>query len=337
MAVLEAEELDALMSAISDGRVAPQPPVPQQARVSPWDLTSRDRIIRGQMPTLDSIDERVASLFGAGLSGRTRLDLTVTSAPASMLKLGDVQILLAPPAITAVFSLQGGQGKALAVLEAGLADALLAAALGDRKPRQQPQAASRELTPVDRVVLQRLLGLLAEAMNQAWAAVLPLQVEVVRVDSDPRLSLPGPANEVAILAPFEIAGPISGRIQLVIPWAAVEPAKKLLAAPPGLGPGTNLRFAGALAEELQAVRVQLSARLGATEVTLARLLELQVGDVLVLSGEENRPLPVLVEGREKLVGMPLVSGGNLAVRLAQGVQAMPGDRIAPSEAATERA
>jgi len=316
---LEAEELDALMGAIRDGRVAAEPPPSPRTQVTPWDLTSRDRVIRGQMPTLDSIDERVASLLGASLSGRTRLELRVTSAPASMLKLGDVQILLAPPATTAVFALHGVQGKALAVLEAGLADALLAAALGDRKPKQQPQAAARDLSPVDRVVLQRLLALLADAMNQAWAQVLPLRAEVVRVESDPRLALPGPANELAILAPFEIAGPVAGRLQLVIPWAAVEPAKKLLAGPPSLGDGKNLRFAAALAAELEAVEVELRARLGTTTLTLARLLELQAGDLLVLSSDESSPVPVLVEGREKLTGLPLVSGGSLAVRVAQAV------------------
>lgn len=317
---LEAEELDALMSAIRDGRVPADPPPAPRTQVSPWDLTSRDRIIRGQMPTLDSIDERVASLFGAALSGRTRLELRVTSAPASMLKLGDVQILLAPPATTAVLALHGVQGKALAVLEAGLGDALLAAALGDRKPKQKPQAAARELTPVDRVVLQRLLTLLADAINLAWAQVLPLQAEVLRVESDPRLALPGPANEVAILAPFEIAGPVAGRLQLVIPWAAVEPAKKLLSGPPSLGDGKNLRFAAALAAEVEAVQVELRAQLGTTNLTLARLLELEAGDVLVLSGDENTPIPILVEGREKLAGMPMVSGGSLAVRVAQALQ-----------------
>lgn len=331
---LEAEELDALMSAIRDGRVGAEPPPPPRSQVTAWDLTSRDRIIRGQMPTLDSIDERIASLLGAGLSGRTRLELRVTSSPASMLKLGDVQILLAPPAITAVLALHAVQGKALAVLEAGLADALLAAALGDRSPKQQPQAAARDLTPVDRVVLQRLLSLLADAMSQAWAPVLPLQAEVVRVENDPRLALPGPANELAILAPFEISGPITGRLQLVVPWAAVEPAKKLLAAPPSLGDGKNVRFAAALAAELEAVSVELRARLGTTTLTLARLLELQEDDVLVLSGDEGSPVPILVEGREKLAGMPLVSGGSLAVRLAQPLQSgrMPGADHAEGDA-----
>jgi len=312
---LEAEEVDALMHAIREGRVSTEAPPPPRAQVVPWDLTSRDRIIRGQMPTLDSLDERIASVFGAGLAGRTRLDLRVTSSPASMLKLGDVQLLLAPPAITAVIALHALQARAVAVLEAGLADALLAAALGDRNPRQEPQASVRELTPVDRVVLQRLLSLLADAMNDAWAGILPLGAAIDRIESDPRLALPGPGNELAVLAPFEIAGPIAGRIQVVIPWAAVEPARKRLAAPPGLGDGTNLRFASALAAELASVQVEVSARLGTTRVTLARLLELERGDVLVLSGDEGSPVPVLVQGRKKLEGMPLVSGGNLAVRV----------------------
>lgn len=320
---LDAEEVEALMHAIDEGRVAPAAPPPPQAAVSKWDLTSNDRIIRGQMPTLDSIDERVASLLGASLSGRTRLELEVRSSPASTLKLADVQLLLAPPATTAVLALRGLEGKALAILEAGLADALLAAALGDRRPRQQPQAQPRPLTPVDRAVLHRLLALLAEAMNQAWAPILPLGAEVVAIENDPRLSLPGPASELAILAPFEIAGPVAGRLQLVIPWAAAEPVRKQLAAPPSFGEARNERFANALAEALAGVEVEASARLGITHITLARLLELEVGDLLVLGSDEGSALPILVQGREKLAGRPTVQGGSLAVRVERGLQGAP--------------
>ena len=85
---LDPEELSALMGAVREGTVAPAARVPRSP-VVPWDLTSRDRIIRGQMPTLDAINERVASMFASGLAGRTRVNLRITSSPATLLKFAD--------------------------------------------------------------------------------------------------------------------------------------------------------------------------------------------------------------------------------------------------------
>ena len=301
-------------------RMAPAPA--GRPRAVPYDLASQDRIIRGQMPTLDAINERIASLLGIGLTGRTRCTLKVAAAPAALLKFLDFNVLLAPPATVCVLSL-GSPGQALAVLEPGLAEALLAAALGDRRARAEPPPVDgrRELTGVERLVLQRLLGILTDAMGAAWAPVLPLQPEVQRFEADPRLAVIAPPAEVAVVCSFEITGAIAGRLQLAIPYAVVEPAKKALSSPPRLSPAGDARFAAALAAELHRVEVELCALLGRTEVPLQRLLSLEVGDVLVLTTGEDEPLPVTVQGRTKLRGRPAVSGGSLAVRVDAGLDA----------------
>ena len=177
-ATLTPEEIKALMSAIQDGRVNTEATAKaHRSEVVAYDLTSQDRIIRGQMPTLDAINEQVASMLGIGLAGRTRVSLRVTSSPATLLKFADLVPLLAPPASVCVLGLGSSYGFALAVLEPGLAEALLAAALGDRRLRA-PDGASesrRELAlaargegrPVPLEVRQRRADDLAELTARA--------------------------------------------------------------------------------------------------------------------------------------------------------------------------
>jgi flagellar motor switch protein FliM len=322
MATLNPEEVNALMDAIKEGRVSDEaaPGPAAKGKVSVYDLTNRDRIIRGQMPTLDAINEQIASMLGTGLAGRTRLNLKVTSTPATLIKLVDFNALLAPPTIVGVIALGPGQGLALVALEPGLGDALLAGALGDRKARVDDLADARhELTGVERLVLKRLLTLLTDAMKRAWAPVLPLQPELLRFESDPRLAIIGPPNEAAILTTFEVSGAMSGRVQLVIPFAAVEPVKKSLASPPRVAAGSDSRFAARLAEELLAISVEVSAVLGRTSLPVRRVLELKVGDVITLDTDEGSPVPVLVEGRPKLEGQPRIVGGSHAIVLERGL------------------
>jgi flagellar motor switch protein FliM len=317
---LDASEVEALMQAIQDGRVAPGVGGDARGPIVGYDLTSQDRIIRGQMPTLDAINDRIASLFGRSLAGRLRLEARVASGAATMLKFADVQTLLAPPTTVGILTLGGGSGLGAILLEGNLANALLAGALGDRKARPEPSRGTErsDLTNVERLVLRHLLGLMAEAMSVAWADVLPFRPEVLRFESDPRMAVIAPASDVAILCPFEMTGTLSGRLQVVIPYAAVEPAKKLLASPPRLGGGSSdgdARFSAALARELVEVEVELRVEIGRRTLNLSELMGLEAGQVLTLNSNENAPLPVYVEGRLKATGTPRVVSGGMAVAL----------------------
>lgn len=322
-ATLTPEEIKALMGAIQDGRLNTEAAQGSKSQIAPYDLTSQDRIIRGQMPTLDAINEQVASMIGIGLAGRTRVPLRVTSSPATLLKFADLSPLLAPPASVCVLGLGASHGFALAVLEAGLAEALLAAALGDRRSRP-PEGATetrRELTSVEQLVLRRLLLILSDAMAHAWAPVIPFQPEVLRFELDPRMAAIAPPTDVGIVSGFELKGGIDGRLQLVIPYAAVESAKQKLSSPRRLSQRADERFGQALAREVEQVMVEIRGIYGRTRIPFAKLLDLAKGDVLLLDTDEGKPVPVVVQGREKMLGSPTLSGGSIAVLIEQGLRA----------------
>jgi flagellar motor switch protein FliM len=324
---LDSNEVDALMQAIQEGRVSSGPDEGGDGPVVPYDLTSQDRIIRGQMPTLDSINDKVASVFGRSLAGRMRLELRVTAQPATLLKFSDLSTILGGPGAMLVLSLGAGYGMGVLVLEGGLAQALLAGALGDRKSKQgskQPEEITPpELTTLERIVVKHQLGLFTEAMAVGWSEVLPFKPEVVRFETDPRMMMIANPSDVVILCSFEITGPIDGRLHLGIPYSAVESAKKMLTSPPRLGGQRDGRFTAQLASELHAVKVELRVEMGRHTMRLSQLLSLQIGDVLTLNTSETAPLPVHVQGRPKMTGAPRVVGGGMAIEILRALGAPP--------------
>jgi len=322
---LSPEEVKALMSAVQDGRVQTDSGRGAGGEVATYDLTSQDRIIRGQMPTLDAINEQVASQVAIGMTGRTRLSLRCSSGAATLLKFADLAPLLAPPATVCVMGLGASYGFGLVLLEPGVAEALLAAALGDRRPRgpEAPGEGRREFTSVEQLVLKRLLTILTDAMGVAWEPVIPFRPELLRLEMDPRMASIAPPSDVGIVAAFEITGGIEGRLQVVIPYAAVEPAKAKLSAPRRLAQRGDERIQELLTREVQQVRVDVRGLLGKVTINFSRLLELQPGEVLLLDTDEESDLPVLVQGREKLTGRPTVSGGAMAMRVESPIAAAP--------------
>ncbi len=324
-ATLSPEEVKALMSAIQDGKVATEGTGGRRGPVANYDLTSQDRIIRGQMPTLDAINEQIAQQLAIGLTGRTRLAIRVAPAAATLLKFADLSPLLAPPASVCVLGLGSGFGFGLAVLEPGVGDQLLAAALGDRRSRQpEAMAESRhDLTAVEQGVLKRLLTVFTDAIAAAWEPVMPFRPEPLRFELDPRMASIAPPSDVGIVSGFELSGGMEGRLQLVIPYAVVEPAKQILSAPRQLSQGGDHRAATAMMREIEQVRVDIRGLLGRTRITLSRLLELTPGEVLLLDHDEASPLPISVQGREKMLGSPSISGGAMAMKIEHALGALP--------------
>jgi flagellar motor switch protein FliM len=321
---LDAQELEALMQAIQEGRVGPEPSASGESgdsSVIQYDLTSQDRIIRGQMPTLDSINERIASTFAKAMGGRLRLELRVVSSPAVLMKFAEVIGSVADQTVTGVLSLGAGHGLALAIVEGTLTRAFLGAALGDRSVATAAQNAEQrvELTNVEKLVLKHLLGILCDGMAVAWEGVLAFKPEVLRFETDPRLAIIATPSDVAILCSFEVTGALDGKLMLAIPYSAVETAKKLLTSPPRLGGQRDAKFSQALAREIEAVEVELKVEIGHRSLQLGELLELKMGDIITLNTSEGSPLPVFVQGRQKMTASPRVVGGGMAIEILKAI------------------
>lgn len=321
---LDQSEVDALMQAIQEGRVSSETGMGVAAPVMSYDLTNQDRIIRGQMPTLDSIDDRTASLFGGALAARIRLDIRVVATPATLLKFVDVSALLTPPATVGMMTLGPGHGLAVATLEHSLARALVAGALGDRKARAdaaEPPDGKSDLTNVERLVLRHVLSLFCDAMSQSWAEILPITPELLRFETDPRMAMIAAPSDLALLCGYELSGAATGRLQVIIPYSTVEPVKKALSSPPRQSGSIDQRMAALLAREVSQVEVELRAEIGRARLPFSQLLELQVGDLITLDQNEGSPIPIYVQGKKKMTAWPRISSGSMALVIEQAITA----------------
>jgi flagellar motor switch protein FliM len=80
-----------------------------------------------------------------------------------------------------------------------------------------------------------------------------------------------------------------------------------------------VRFGQALARELELVEVELRVEMGRYHLRLSDLLGLKVGDVVTLNTSEGSPLPVMVQERPKMTGIPKVVGGGIAVEILKSI------------------
>jgi len=121
------------------------------------------------------------------LSGRTRLELRVTAARASLMKFADINSFLDGQNAVGVMSLGADMASRWSLSRDRWPSRCWPRRLAIASQVRARQCAA-ELTHVEKVVLRNVLSMLSEAMATSWEGVLSFKPQVLRFESDPRMA-----------------------------------------------------------------------------------------------------------------------------------------------------
>ena len=177
-------------------------------------------------------------------------------------------------------------------------------------------AEREELTDAEDRFAARLGRDMGLQLAAAWGDKLSLEPELDCVTCDPAKLAAVRADDELFVQRFVLRGaPFEGRtIACAYPLAALrgvagaEPAPEL----PG---AANPVWAGALNKALREVRLPVRSVLARPEISLVKLLALEVGDIIPLG--MPRHVPVTVAGRSFAVGSIGEANGNAAIMIEQ--------------------
>jgi flagellar motor switch protein FliM len=346
--ILSQAEVDALLSAVSDG--GPETPaaggdplaglsgdgggafgggggpggggdvaaVDAGPEVTPYDLTNQDRVIRGRMPTLDIIYERFIRLYRMSLSNALRKIATISIISTDLLKFGEFVNTLPIPSCMCIMRFESLRGPALLVFESKLSYALVDSFFGGTD-RPFTKIEGKEFTRIELSIMRKVMDLALKDLEDAWAPVHKTDISFVRTEVNPQFVGVVPPSEVIISTTFEVElENASGTIALVIPYSTIEPIKnKLNASFQTETDRADKEWVAKMEEHLNNVRSNVQVNLGSADITVGDLVNLNVGDIIPLSQDVDGELEVLVEGVPKFKCFFGVSRGNRAVQVTR--------------------
>lgn len=340
--VLSQSEVDALLAAVSEGNIETAnaaggegggeggdgaPPNQNYvingkdgAEVSNYDLTNQDRVIRGRMPTLDIIYERFIRLFRISLSNSLRKVASISIISTDLLKFGEFVNTLPIPSCMCIMRFEALRGPALLVFESKLAYALVDSFFGGTD-RPFTKIEGKEFTNIELTIIKKVMDLAISDLEEAWAPVHKTKISYVRTEVNPQFVGVVPPSDVIISTTFEVElENASGTIALIIPYSTIEPIKqKLNATFQSEADNKDRHWTMVLSEHLQAVGAEVVVRLGETEITVADLVNLQVGDIIPLGQNADGELDMLLEGVPKFKCLFGVSRGNRAIQVTRAM------------------
>jgi flagellar motor switch protein FliM len=317
--VLSQNEVDALLSAVSDNRMdtpGADTGGASGAGVVQYDLANQDRIIRGRMPTLDIIHDRFIRLFRMTLSNSLRKMANISVNSTGPLKFSEFMNSLPLPSCLNILRLDPLRGAAVMVIESKLLYALVDSFFGGNDV-PYTKIEGKDFTQIEIKIARRVVLTAIDDLEKAWEPVYPLKVGYSRTEINPQFVAVVPPSDVVIATTFDVElEKVSGTIKIVIPYATLEPIKsKLSVGFQSEQLEVDFIWINRIKEQIMQTTANLLVKLGNADITVRDLLELEPGDIIQLNTDATLPLDVHVEGLPKFKGIPGLSKGNRAIKI----------------------
>ena len=286
------------------------------AAVRPYDFAAQ-RINRTQLPLLEVINKNFGDRAGASLSGLLGRDASLHFDSLDSVKSADLQASLPVPATIAVVRLKPLPGFAYVCVEPALLLTLLDGFFGGSgRANADPQAA---IAPAAQRFLNLMLRSFAADLAAAWQPVSPVELELVKQETNPRLVQLGGALESVVVARFTVEfAARSGRIDWLLPDALLSPIRDALAGDGGIAPIRKQEaWTPVLTNVLQDAQLDMRAVLAQARISLRELVSLSPGDIIPIDAPQ---LVTLLAGDVPLYrGRFGISQGHNALKILPGV------------------
>jgi len=316
--ILDQDEVDALLRGLSGGEIEAESDVPEDdSEVVSFDLANQDRIIRGRMPVLEIVNDRFARLCTNALANAMRKRVDLNPISIDMSKFGDFMRSLPVPTSINIFKLDPLRGNALLVVDSRLVFALVENFFGGAG--SQPKVEGRDFTPIEQAIVDRVVKVALSNMEDAWRPVHEVHIEQIRSEINPQFAAIVPPSDVVIVVTFEVELENAiGSMIVCLPYATLEPIRsKLHASFQSERLEVDHAWISRFKERLMETPVEMVIELGRTQITGRQLLNMEIGDILLLDTDTDEFLEAEVEGVRKFYGLPGEVKGNKAFQIVR--------------------
>ncbi|CAN5331770.1 flagellar motor switch protein FliM [soil metagenome] len=238
-----------------------------------------------RLPMLEIVFDRLVRLMTTSLRNFTSDNVEVSLDNISSIRFGDYLNSIPLPAILAVFRAEELDNYGLLTVDSNLIYSIVDVLLGGRRGTAAMRIEGRPYTTIERVLVQRMVEVVLHDAKAAFEPLHPVSFTLDRLETNPRFAaIARPAN-AAILVKLRIdMEDRGGRIELLLPYATLEPIRKMLLQQfMGEKFGRDNIWEGHLATELWTTQMEVRAVLDEQQLPLSRVLDLKVGDTLMLN------------------------------------------------------
>ncbi len=263
-----------------------------------------------RLPMLEIVFDRLVRLMTTSLRNLTSDNVEVSLDRITSVRFGEYLNSIPLPTILSVFKAEEWDNFGLLSVDSNLIYSMIDVLLGGRRGQSKTRVDGRPYTTIETNLVRRMIEVVLADAEAAFRPVSPVRFTIDRLETNPRFAAISRPTNASILVRLRIdMEDRGGNIELLLPYATIEPIREtLLQAFMGDKFGRDPIWEGHLANEIWQAEAEVNAVLYEGLLPLKRLMNLEVGETLVLDLKPDTLVKVrcgevvLTEGRMGHVG-----------------------------------
>ncbi len=297
---LSQEEIDSVFSSAQGKESA--------KKAIAYDFRRPDRIAKDQLRAIHLLHDNFSRNLASSLSAYLRQYAMVSLVSVEQLSFSEFSQCLPSPTCLVSLAMKPFEGNAVLEINSSLVFPILEMLLGGNG--KASAKLNREVTEIERVVLDGLYRIILHDLKQAWQTITPIDFTIEARETEPQLLQIMAPNEAVVSIGLEVRiAENSGMINIGMPSLIIKMLRQKF------DQQWSVRRTESTEEEqarllhiLKPSLLQLDARLQGPTLAVSDLMRLEPGDVLTFDYPVERPLNFLVNGKLKFRGYVAAAG-----------------------------
>ncbi len=318
--VLSQSEIDSLLQALSTGELDAEEIKyeEQDKKIRSYDFKSPKKLAKDQLRTLQIIHENFSRMLNTFLSGYLRSYVQAEVISVEELSYYEFSNSIVNPAVISIVNFQPLTGQILLDLSPSIAFTLIDRILGGSGKSYEE---TRTFTEIEITLIKKLMRQMLALMIDPWENVIELQLDLEKMETNSQFAQIVSPNETVALITLNLKiGDIEGMLNICIPHIVIEPILPKLSTKfwfSSISKTVSEEEKYNLKNKIKKSKVNISAELGSTYITVRDFLELQRGDVIPLKKLTNDEIEVRVGEKRKYFGIPGTLNNKMAIKVTR--------------------
>ena len=303
--ILSQEEIDALLEVVEDDD-AESVDIDEggdelsQKKIALYDFKRPNRVSKEQLRSIRALHDKLARGLASKISAVMRTIVEVTLHSVDQMTYGEFLMSLPSPTSFNVFSMKPLDGSSILEINPNIAFPIIDRLLGGNGDAYET---SREFSEIEMGLMDQIFVMIMKELKEAWSGVIDMYPQITEKETSPNVVQIVSQNEFVIMVVMEIGiGDVSGMMNICYPVIYVESILGRLVSREMVSQTKSQKSRNnELRTLLRGSRVKLDAILGENVITMRKLLDLKVGDIIPFTQKANDKALIMVHNKEKFI------------------------------------
>ncbi len=270
-----------------------------------------------RLPMLEIVFDRLIRLMATSLRNFTQDNVEVSLESIESMRFGEYIDSLTLPTLLNVFKAEEWDNYGLMSLDSSLIYSMVDVLLGGRRGTAAMRIEGRPYTTIELNIVKEMIQLILSDLSTAFDPITSVSFAFDRLETNPRFATISRLSNAVIVAHLRIdMEDRGGKIDLMIPYATLEPVRELLLQMfMGERFGRDTIWENHLMGQLWETEVEVKAVLKETEIKLSTISSWEKGSFLPLDITADAPVNIVCGDVSLLKGTMGRKGEHIVIRI----------------------